>query len=206
MVTNPRVILSIDCDLQQSYGALRVDDKVVMYQKAPSPAEVLDCMSREHPRIADGMGLPQVLMEVGSAVDYDSNDGETRGGAEARAYHKRRWLIWNTAMALALDDYCKRRRGCKLLVAPSSAWTRGYKPAVRQAIACCKGPCHDTREAEAMGYFYLTDPAPWVSVDAWLAGIKAPRLAAAQRRAAGSTAAAPPARVRRRTPPGSERP
>jgi len=138
------MIAAIDCDLRKHYCV--DEDGNVLAKADPS----WNWIAR----------LPQgttVLFEIASAVDYTSD--------KAVAHNKRRWTIWNVAQAMYLDTLAPR---IHLLVAPSSAWTKGYDLKTRHFIAHCKQKQKDLREAEAMILFYRTDPKCWKPLHQYL--------------------------------------
>lgn len=103
-----------------------------------------------------------VLMEVAGAVDYTDN--------KAIAHNKRRWTIWNIAEVSRIN-HCftdELWENVRLRVAPSSKWTHGHDVKVRHALAKCTAKTKDTREAEAMIWFYRKTPSDWVSLDEYL--------------------------------------
>ncbi len=105
------------------------------------------------------------------------------------SHSHRRWMIYNAVVAAkivsAFDRYAP------VLVATSTAWTKGYSEIERDAIAgihplkyktvtrtkagkskVTREPIwaepHDCREARCMIYFFLRDPKPWVPLDQYL--------------------------------------
>jgi hypothetical protein len=138
------VIAAIDCDLRKVY-ALR-SDGALLYKAHPNPVGVAF------------EGCRTVLFEIASALDYTDN--------KAVAHQKRRWTIWNVACAQRLHS--EMPRGVQMLVAPSSAWTKGFNLAQRHAIAACEQKQKDLRECEAMLSFYGRDVRPWVTLPMFL--------------------------------------
>lgn len=94
-----------------------------------------------------------ILMEVASATSYQ--DGDAR-----KLFQKRRWMIYN--MAIAGEFSVRVARQHTFLVAPSSAWTKGYPEAVRQKMAKADAKNHDLREVQTMIYFHSIHPTAWV--------------------------------------------
>ncbi len=96
-----------------------------------------------------------VLYEIAGAVDYSDNKGT--------AHNKRRWTIFNVAMAQHLHDTFHRGPYFRhhLVVAPSSVWTKGYPEKQRHKLFACDAATHDLRECQAMIGAYKRDPAGW---------------------------------------------
>ena len=98
-----------------------------------------------------------LLYEIASAVDYTDS--------KAVAHNKRRWTIFNAAMAMRINDACQ---GSRFLVSPSHVWTKGYPEKVRHKLAGCTQRNHDLREAECMLWMYRQDPSAWVPLHQFL--------------------------------------
>ncbi len=136
----PKTILAIDCDLHRIHA---IDSNgVVVCKNHPTLELILD-----HP-------CELVLFEIASPVDY------TREANKAVAHNKRRWTIFNAIQAARLGHYFKD----DMLVAPSSAWTRGFDRETRHTMAGCNARTKDLREAQAMIWFYLHYPKAWTSL------------------------------------------
>jgi hypothetical protein len=141
------LIAALDCDLRELTAV--VSDGVRFQYRYPFPDGVLATL-----RYCD-----IVLYEIASAVDYTDS--------KAIAHHKRRWTIFNSAIAAWLDVNL-REAGVKFLVSPSNVWTKGYPEKVRHKLATCKGSNHDIREAECMLWMYRQDPSAWVPLNQFL--------------------------------------
>lgn len=138
------MIAAIDCDLRKVY-AMR-SDGALLYREEPDP-------------VASAFeGCHTVLFEIASATDYSDS--------KAIAHHKRRWTIWNVACAQRLDTMMPF--GITMLVAPSSAWTKGFNLKQRHAIAGCDAKQKDLRECQAMLWFHAREPATWVPLHQFL--------------------------------------
>jgi hypothetical protein len=132
--------MAIDCDLRKAY-AVDTEGHADRFE-CNSPVGLANLVAS----VARGCDL--VLLEVASPLDYTDN--------KAIAHNKRRWTIFNVAFAVALD-----RQVDRLLVAPSSAWTRSMPLKARHLLAHCDQPQKDLREAEAMLWFHSHHPAAW---------------------------------------------
>lgn len=149
------MIAAIDCDLHKLYYVDELGNTVRGVDGADLVANILQ----------NGFAKPDmILFEIASAVDY------TKGKNPNVAYHKRRWTIFNAAMAVSLGVGFAQSR-IPFLVAPSSEWTNGYNLKTRHEIAGCKMKQKDEREAECMIYMYRINPAKWVSLDNYLTAL-----------------------------------
>ncbi len=103
-----------------------------------------------------------ILFEIAGAVDYTDNKGA--------AHNKRRWTIYNVAMAQQLDHlfHTGLLFRHEFLVAPSNLWTKGYPEKQRHALCRCTGATHDLREAQAMTRMYLRNPGAWTRLNDYL--------------------------------------
>lgn len=138
-------IISIDVDLRRIHAWSR-DHGTVCY-KASSVAPLLEFVrSSDEPCI--------VLMEVASAQSYTDGDA-------AKLYNKRRWMIYNMAIAGELSVHL----GPLLLVSPSSSWTCGYPEKERQLLAKADAKNHDLKECQTMIDFYRRAPNKWHTYD-----------------------------------------
>ncbi len=104
------------------------------------------------------------------------------------SHSHRRWMLYNVAVASMLSIAWA---GKDVLVATSTAWTKGYSEIERDAIAgitptkyktvtrkkagksvVTREPiwaeCHDVRECRCMIYFHARDPKPWMSLTQYL--------------------------------------
>jgi hypothetical protein len=148
-------MIAIDCDLRTAYGA-RVEPQGRTYATACNPMEVLGALNWKAGEL--------VLFEVASPLDY--TDGRTPG-AKAIAYNKRKWTIWNIAMATMVYGEVGR----DLRVAPSHAWTKGFALGARHIMANAKAKKKDLRECEAMLGMYRRTPSDWVTFPDFLAAL-----------------------------------
>lgn len=142
--------LAIDCDLRKVYAALE-GGRVVC--KADPEAR---------PIFEDHWPDWTILFEIASALDYSDS--------KAIAHNKRRWTIWNVAMAVRLDRHV-RDTGGTFLVSPSHKWTRGHGREVRHALAKCQCTQKDLRECEAMIFMHHHRPQDWVPLQEFLDAI-----------------------------------
>lgn len=142
--------LAVDCDLRRIHAV--TDAGQVICRSAPDLAPI-EAWAYEHQ-------AGTILFEVASALDYTDS--------KAIAHQKRRWTIFNVAMAAHLDAFCTRLGGPQLVVAPSHVWTHGHPLATRHRIAQCMQPQKDLREAEAMLWFHRQAPGDWVPLSDWL--------------------------------------
>ena len=103
-----------------------------------------------------------ILFEIAGAVDYTDNKGA--------AHNKRRWTIYNVAMAQHIHETFQRgpRFRHHFLVAPSSAWTKGYPEKQRHKLFNCDGATHDLRECQAMIGAFKRDPSAWRQLPTYL--------------------------------------
>lgn len=132
--------MAVDCDLRKAY-AVHSDGHAARFEHV-DPIQLAGLAA------AEARGCDTILLEVASALDYTDN--------KAIAHNKRRWTIYNIAFAVALDRLVDH-----LLVAPSSAWTRGIDRKTRHLMAHCVQPQKDLREAEAMLWFHSHHPVVW---------------------------------------------
>jgi len=153
-------VLAIDCDLHKIYAMVQfAQERPAVICNAVSDMDKVYDFVRKNPDT-------QVLFEIASPVDYSPE-----GAGKAVAYHKRRWTIWNVAMACETAITNHLSSAPSLLVAPSSTWTKGHPLAVRHAVAGCKAKNKDLRECEAMIWFYKQEPHRWVTLRTFLAGL-----------------------------------
>ena len=138
------MIAAIDCDLRKHYC---VDEAGQVLLKGVDHWGLLTNLR----------AYTVVLFEIASAVDYTDN--------KAVAHNKRRWTIYNVAQAMHLAHLLPSVR---LLVAPSSAWTKGYGLKTRHTLAECKQKQKDLREAECMIFMYRNDPTCWKPLPQYL--------------------------------------
>lgn len=131
--------LAVDCDLRKVFAYDSDAKRVVANGEADITSVILWCRRQV---------APTVLFEVASAVDYTNS--------KAIAHHKRRWTMFNIAMAERLSQWCD------LHVAPSSAWTKGFDVKARHRMAKCILPNKDLRECEAMLWFHAHEQRAWV--------------------------------------------
>ena len=142
-------VVAIDCDLRSIYavaapGLIIADDEPALTGK-----------------LIDALGAHDVILfEIAGATDYSDS--------KAIAHNKRRWTIWNVATAAVLDEALQERHMKKLLVAPSSVWTKGYTREQRHLMAKCTAKNKDLRECQAMLWFYDRDPTVWIPLDEYL--------------------------------------
>lgn len=141
------MIAAIDCDLRKIYCV--TDRGEVLAKADPSPDHVAALLCAHN--------ITTVLFEIASAVDYTDS--------KSVAHNKRRWSIWNVAAAARLDAL---RGDHSVLVAPSSAWTRGFDLFTRHRMAGCTQKQKDLRECEAMIWFYKQHPWAWKSLGEYL--------------------------------------
>lgn len=99
-----------------------------------------------------------LLVEIAGVNFYTS--GKPLTPAVVSNYLK--WTVFNVRMATELGRYPDT------LVAPSSAWSRGYPEKVRHAMAQVKGDNHDIRECRAMLWFHTAYPQAWVPFDQFI--------------------------------------
>ncbi len=150
-------VIACDIDLQRIHAWSSVSGRVCY--KSPN----LDVLQTY---LAGLEEKPILLAEVASQVDYTDDSGNA-----GQAYNKRRWMLFNIAMAARLDSWWQRITGADLLVSPSSKWTMGYAEAYRHAAAKVTATNHDLREAEAMIFFYRGKPKNWVPFMTYLGDI-----------------------------------
>ena len=110
-----------------------------------------------------------VLMEVASPIIYGT---KTKG----ELYNRIKWAIYNSMVAGQIYSLIQQRQltmGVRpdLLVAPSSAWTLGYKEEIRHRIAGITGDNHDIRECRCMQYFYGTNPEKWTTFEKYFGSL-----------------------------------
>lgn len=156
-------VLAIDIDLGR-VTAVHSEDGVICHGVDPEGIDLVGCSHRTT--------LSRVLIEIAGPVMHHE---------ESHSF--RRWLIYNAAVASALCHDFLRRSGCKVLVCPSTVWTKGYTEPERHAIAgilplkhkTVKGKKvpiyaepHDVRECRAMIDMFRKDPSVWVPLDQYL--------------------------------------
>jgi len=143
------MIAAIDCDLRKLYyvdelgNALRAEsitELVEQFMTVPAPSTL--------------------LFEIAGATDYTKEKGP------GVAYNKRRWTIYNAVAAGALSAILPVQ--VKMLVSPSSLWTRRFELTVRHKMAGCKQKQKDLRECEAMMWFHRHYPAAWTPLADYL--------------------------------------
>jgi hypothetical protein len=156
------IVIAVDCDLRRvhawcsSCGAL-----------GTKLGHVGFVLNHWHLHAA----LPVVtLFEIASPMSMAGN----RVGGAAMATNVMKWAIFNAAQAMALElgnvTYCHEwpQRGNRVLVSPSSTWTRGYDVKTRHEIANAKAKNKDLRECQAMIHFFGTNPKDWVGLPTYL--------------------------------------
>jgi hypothetical protein len=144
-------VIAIDCDLRKIYAWCDTCG-VAICKKAPDLALI-----REHIRLHLSDEPITVLYEIAGPVDYTDN--------KAIAHNKRRWTIWNVAMAAYLDAV----KLSQVLVSPSSTWTSGYPIEARHKLAKADYPQKDIRECQAMVWSYRLNPKSWTTLGDFLA-------------------------------------
>ena len=100
-----------------------------------------------------------LLVEIAGVNFYTS--GKPLTPAVVSNYLK--WTVFNISTATTLAAHWD-----DTLVAPSSAWPRGYPEKVRHAMAGVKGDNHDIRECRAMLWFHTAYPQAWVPFDKFI--------------------------------------
>lgn len=148
---NPRI--GIDCDLHEiTWWA-----EDASHQGKPNTAIA---SLTQYLRDKEGYLL---LYEIAGPVDYTDNKGA--------AHNKRRWTIFNVAMAQHLDSLFAVGPLWRhtFLVAPSNKWTKGYPEKQRHGLCECDAKTHDLREAQCMTRMYLRNPEAWTSLSHFLA-------------------------------------
>lgn len=115
-------------------------------------------------------GPGPILCEIAGPVMHSAD------GRDACPPGKRRWMLYNASWIGQLSAF----RPGSVLVATSTAWTKGYKEAQRHAIAGMiplkhkkDGTpvykyAHDAREVFCMLHFYRLDPTVWVPLHTYL--------------------------------------
>jgi len=150
------MIIGVDCDLREI--TWKADTTVFPgeYQGAAAPgiAALVHYLGSEE--------LPAtILYEIAGAVDYTDNKGA--------AHNKRRWTIYNVAMAARLHElFTAKLFKHTMLVAPSSAWTGGYTEKQRHLLYKCTASTHDLRECEAMARSYRRHPDKWTPFNLYI--------------------------------------
>lgn len=108
-----------------------------------------------------------VLIECASHVTYSGP--KKQAGRQA-------WVIYNS-MAVSILVYLlnKRLPGAKILVSPSSTWTKGLREPVRHKLAGVVEPKfprakgrHDLKECQAMIWTYRQEPDLWQPLETYL--------------------------------------
>lgn len=160
-------ILAIDIDLGR-FTAVHSVDGVMAHSADPCGVDIVGLSHRTV--------LNRVLIEVAGPVMH-----------HAESHSHRRWMLYNMATASRFYDEFLRRSGCKVLVAPSTAWTEGYTELERDAIAGIrplkyktvtrKGKTtrvpiwaepHDVRECRCMIDMFQKNPKHWKPLDQYL--------------------------------------
>lgn len=159
-------VVGIDCDLHElTWWMQCAEGETVSFQGDTDLgiAKLTRTLERACPESKPGA---TVLFEIASPVDYTSKDQN----AASIAYHKRRWTIYNVAIAQRMDmlfgvGLLFRHR---FLVAPSSAWTQGFNEKRRHSIYKCDGDTHDLREAQCMAKSYPRLAKVWQPLTTYL--------------------------------------
>ncbi len=138
-------VIACDVDLRRIHAWSRNHGKVCY--RSPSIRDLLTFVNSSTDDCI-------VLMEVASAQSYTDGDA-------AKLYNKRRWMIYNMAIAGELSVHI----GPILLVSPSSSWTMGYPEKARHALAKADASNHDLRECQTMLNFYDRAPNKWMPYD-----------------------------------------
>lgn len=146
-------LLAIDCDLRRIHA---VDDAGTVVCFNADSLDAIKAWALAHKG-------ERILFEIASPVDY------LISGDQLVAYQKRRWMLYNIAMAQQLACWLGFTGGRELLVAPSSAWTNGFELKTRHAMAKCKQKQKDRRECECMIFMYRHAPGKWCSLPDYLA-------------------------------------
>ena len=145
-------MIAVDVDLRKITA---VNESSVICDRAPD----LPCLVSP---------FETVLCEIAGPVMHSAD------GRDACPPGKRRWMLYNAAW---IGGFARTN---KVLVATSTAWTKGYKEAQRHAIAGMiplkhkkdGSPvykyAHDVRECFAMLHFYHLDPKVWVPLSEYL--------------------------------------
>lgn len=119
------------------------------------------------PRIVGCSG--PILCEIAGSIMHSVD------GRDACPPGKRRWMLYNMGWIAQLAVTHPN-----VLVATSTAWTKGYKEAQRHSIAGMDPLkftkaghpvykyAHDVRECFAMLHFYHLDPKVWVPLSQYL--------------------------------------
>lgn len=141
-------IYACDCDLRAAY--VMASDGAQIFNGVP--ARVLAHWA------AFLSADDTLLFEIASATDY--TDRENNKG---KAYNKRRWMIYNLATAGMVGSVFPR-----LLVAPSSTWTRGYNLTMRHTLAKADARNKDLRECQTMIFMHRLRPQDWCPLDEYL--------------------------------------
>jgi hypothetical protein len=149
------MICAIDCDLRTSYCVFE-DGRA---GRGPYPfAALAECDS--------GPAPDTVLFEIASPISFNR-----QAGGKAVMYQLAKWAIYNAAHAMSQHLFHHFRPGCRLLVAPSNEWTRGFDLKTRHAMARCQQKKKDLRECEAMIWFYKARPECWKPLPDYLASL-----------------------------------
>ena len=120
--------------------------------------------------LASRFSFGPVICEIAGPVMHSAD------GRDACPPGKRRWMLYNMGWIARLAAV----RPTSVLVATSTAWTKGYTESQRHAIAGMiplkhkkDGTpvykyAHDVRECFAMLHFYTLDPKVWVPFNTYL--------------------------------------
>lgn len=146
-------MIAVDIDLRKITAV--IDSTVIMDRQ-------------DMPPIFRGYSGP-ILCEIAGPIMHSAD------GRDACPPGKRRWMLYNMGWIAQLAATTPN-----VLVATSTAWTKGYKEAQRHAIAGMiplkhkkDGTpvykyAHDIRECFCMLEFYKLDPTPWVPLSTYL--------------------------------------
>lgn len=143
------MIIAIDCDLRSMtmVGEDRDGSHLVL-------------MSRADPALA-----VSAAVSVAGTVLYEiAGPAYARIDSRGATAQQTRWAIYNAAWAAKID----RLNPGRVLVAPSSKWTKGYDVKTRHALAKAKGKNKDIRECESMLWFFAQNPAAWAPLSTYL--------------------------------------
>lgn len=142
-------IVAVDCDLRRIHAWHSV--KGPLFTAMPNPIDAVAAIGLA--------GADRILFEIASPVHY--RDG---GGA---AHQLMRWALFNAYCATLFD----REFPGRMLVAPSSVWTKGHNVTTRHLVARAQGKNKDLRECEAMLWFYTKEPKSWVPLDTYIGAL-----------------------------------
>lgn len=140
-------LFAIDIDLRRVHCWDATNEQVVVVDGGPG--DVIDSLRVAAPPAT-------VLIECASPITY------------GRLYARRQaWLIYNAAAADRLDASLSGM-GHRVLVSPSSVWTRSLSEPVRHKLAGAdyrartKDQTHNVRECQTMAWFFRHHPEDWV--------------------------------------------